>query len=64
MNYNTASRKLHLIDDSFDPNPSTVRGSKDLVEMFWVLKKVPLPPLHYPDKSPTPTAQNKKTPWV
>jgi hypothetical protein len=28
---------LHIIDDSFDPNPRTVKGTKDLVEMFWTL---------------------------
>lgn len=30
---------LHIIDDNFNPDPMTVKGTKDLVAMFYALQK-------------------------
>jgi hypothetical protein len=35
---------LHIIDGELNPDPMTINGTKDLVEVFWALKKLPHPP--------------------
>lgn len=30
---------LQVIDGEMNPDPMTVQGTKDLVEMFWLLKR-------------------------
>ena len=49
---------LHIIDDRFNPDPMTVRGTKDLVEAFLVLNRIPTP---YPLTMTYPTSKPRKT---
>ena len=39
------NNSLHIIDDNLNPDPMTAKGTKDLVEMFYVLKKASRKPI-------------------